>query len=234
MEESTTFPDTDWTRLERLGSTAAGREWFCATYRPAVLGYLRGRFGHHEAEDLCQDFFAKVVLGRHLPERARRGRGSLRGLLHSALRHFLCNHRRGAAAQKRGGSLGRVALDDKSSSAPIFSDTAVVPPDRAFDQAWASHLLQRALAAAEVKWTARGRQELFALLRPALDGSGLPRPQAEIAADLGMKVRDVTLALSRLRQLTATLLFEEVTRTVAGTGDVDEEWRSIRLALEGD
>jgi DNA-directed RNA polymerase specialized sigma24 family protein len=227
------FPSTQWTRLEREGGTAAGREWFCETYRPAVLEYLRSGHGHHEAEDLCQEFFSSIVLGRDIPGRADRDRGSLRGLLHTALRRFLSSHKRKVQALKRGGAAGQhVPLDAEASTAPFFADKASVPPDRAFDQAWAAHLLKRAIDAAEEIWHERGKQALFARLRPALDGSGLPRPHAEIAAELGMKIRDVTVGLSRLRQLTAKLLFDEVAGTVAGAHDVHGEWAAVRQALE--
>jgi len=94
-------------------------------------------------------------------------------------------------------------------------------------------LMQRAVAAAEAEWSRRGKAAFFAALQPALEGSALARPQAEIAADLGVKVREVTLGLSRLRQLVGRFLYEEVTRTVAGTRDMAAEWQNVRQALEG-
>lgn len=232
MNSRPVFPDTHWTRLEREGGTAEGMEWFCETYRPAVLKYLQGMFEHHEAEDLCQEFFVKIVLGRDIPRRAEQSRGSLRALLHTALRRFLSNHQRGLRARKRSVLSASVALDAAPSTAPCFLDERTVPPDRAFDQAWAALLLERVVAAAEERWAARRRQALFAQLRPALDGSGLSRPHAEIAAELGLTVREVTYGLSRLRQLAGKLLLEEITRTVAGTRDVEEEWTAVRQALE--
>jgi len=93
MNPSPQFPGTHWTRVEREGATPKGREWFCETYRPAVLAYLRMKCGPDEAEDLCQEFFAKVILDRGLMGRADRERGSLRGLLRKALDHFLSSQR---------------------------------------------------------------------------------------------------------------------------------------------
>ncbi len=231
MNELPAFPPTQWTRLEREGGTAEGREWFCETYRPVVLACLRARCGADEAEDLCQEFFSQVVLERNLPGRAERGRGSLRALLQTALGNFLSNHRRRQRARKRGGGAGRVALDQQPSTAPFFADGTAPAPDREFDRAWAEHLLERAVAAVEAECGRRGKERLFAALRPALDGSGLPRSHAEIAGELGLKVREVTLALSRLRQLTGKFLYEEVSRTVSGAGDMDAEWGAVRQAL---
>ena len=65
-----------------------------------------------------------------------------------------------------------------------------------------------------------------------LDGSGPVRPQAEIAAELGIKVKDVTVALSRLRQLVGRCLFEEVSRTVRRSQDLADEWRIVREMLQ--
>ncbi len=117
-------------------------------------------------------------------------------------------------------------------SPPFLADPSATRPDVAFDRAWAAHLLHRAILAAEQQCAQRKKSALFAALRPALEGSALPQSHAEIAAELGIKVRDVTLGVSRLRQMVGRLLVEEVTQTVAGARDVDDEWKSIRLALE--
>ncbi len=226
------FPSTQWTRLEREGATAEGQEWFCETYRPAVLAYLRAKYEHHEAEDLCHEFFAKVVLARDLAGRADRRRGSLRGLLRASLDNFLSNHRRESRSKKRGGGAIHQRLSGDARDG-LTAATTEMAPDRAFDKAWAANLLERALAATEADCAKRNKQALFAALRPMLDGSGPARPQAEIAHELGLKVREITLALSRLRQRVGKYLYDEVARTVAGTESAAEEWESVRQALEG-
>lgn len=235
MNPTSQFPGTQWTRLEQVGSSAEGREWFCETYRPAVLGYLRQKYEHHKAEDLCQDFFAKVVLDRDLISKADRSRGSLRGLLRTALDRFLSERRRYDEAEKRGGKAQHQSLDDDSTAGarPSLSieDRAAIGPDRAFDRAWAAGLLERALLATEQDCVVRNKQALFAALRPMLDGSGPACPHAEIAKALGMNAREVTTALSRLRQRMAKHLYDEVAATVAGKDSVSEEWETVRQAL---
>jgi len=227
------FPSTDWTRLERDRDLPAGDAWFCENYQPAILAYLHTRFPHHEAEDLCQEFFAKIVLKRALVAGAKRERGSLRALLRTALDNFLNNQARDRWAQKRGGGAWHRSLDQTPSlgTAPPISDPDAIPPDLAFDRAWAAVLLERALAATEEDCRKRGKHALFAALRPALDGSCPAPPHAEIAANLGLSTRDVTLALSRLRQRVARRLYEEVARTVNGSSQLAEEWASLRHAL---
>lgn len=228
------FPGTHWTRVEQEGGTPAGREWFCETYRPAVLSYLRTKCRPDEAEDVCQEFFAKVVLDRGLMGKADRARGSLRGLLRKALDRFLISQQRRHLTEKRGGQVVHQSLDDTSgpSTSPLLEDPSAVPPDRAFDRAWAAGLMARALAATENDCRKREKRELFEALRPMLDGSGPCRPHAEIAATLGVTSRDVTTALCRLRQRLAKHLYDEVAATVAGTDSVREEWETVRQALQ--
>lgn len=228
------FPGTHWTRVEQEGCTPAGREWFCETYRPAVLSYLRSKCGPDEAEDLCQEFFAKIILDRGLMGKADRARGSLRGLLRKAIDRFLLSHQRRLLTEKRGGLVVHQSLDDtfSASASAALEDRSAVPPDRAFDRAWAAGLMVRALVATEIDCRKRHKEKLFAALRPILDGSGPSLPHAEIAGKLGVTSRDVTTALSRLRQRLAKHLYEEVAATVAGTDSVKEEWETVRQALQ--
>ena len=232
MKDLPVYPSTQWTRLEQTARSPIGRAWFCERYRPVVLAYLRSRFPAHEADDLCQEFFARIVLGRNLPDRALRGRGRLRGLLHRALQRFICNELRDRAAQKRGGGQLLVPLDGHVSSHPDFADRSHRGPDLEFDRAWAFCLLEKALTAAEARSASRGKAALFTALRPMLDGSGPIRSHADLAAELGIKIRDVTVALSRFRQLVGACLYEELSRTVRRSQDLASEWQIIRELLE--
>jgi len=235
MNPYASFPGTHWTRVEQEGGTAQGREWFCETYRPAVLSYLRLKCRPDEAEDLCQEFFATIVLNNDLMVKAERSRGSLRGLLRTALDRFLGSQHRRLLTQKRGGLVVHQSLDAPAPSGlrtPLV-DSSALPPDLAFDRAWAAGLMERALAATADDCTRRGKSRLFEALRPMLDGAGPARPHAEIAAELGVSARDVTTSLSRLRQRMAKYLYEEVAKTVAGTDSLAEEWETVRQALQG-
>ena len=67
---------------------------------------MRWKMKHHEAEDLCQEFFASVVLKRNLMEAADRKRGRRRSLLLTALDRFLVSHLRSTQTARRGGGAG--------------------------------------------------------------------------------------------------------------------------------
>ena len=135
---------------------------------------------HHEAEDLCQEFFTSVVLKRNLMEAADRKRGRLRSLLLTALDRFLVSHLRSNQTAKRGGGVSHQSLDApgaQETTLPVADDSAVTP-DQAFDRARASALMERALAATEEDCRRLGKLPVFAVLRPLLDGSGpVPLPR---------------------------------------------------------
>lgn len=226
--------ETDWTRLEQERNAGTGEQWFYENYQPAILKYLRSRFPDHEAQDICQEFFATVVLRRGLAGAARRDRGSLRALLQTSLGRFLNNHAREKRALKRGGAAAQLNhcemnAQDTGSAIP---DHAAIPPDQAFDRAWAAELLERALSGTELDCIRRGKGGLFAALRPALEGTRPVRSHAEIAEMLGVPVRTVTLALNRLRQRVARRLYDEVAATVAKEQQMVVEWESVKRALD--
>ena len=227
------FPSTQWTRLEQERATATGTDWFCEAYRPAILACIRQNFSHHDAEDLCQEFFRQVVLEGPLIERADRDRGHLRGLLRVALNRFLIDYRRGVATTKRGGQAIHHSLDggaDGRQPAEVAT-SADLAPDRAFDRAWATHLLARAMTRTEQYCAGKGKEALFSALKPLLEGSEPVRSHADIGADLGLTAREITVALRNLRLRVGTYLHDEVVATVAAQGSVAEEMEAIQQAL---
>lgn len=229
------FPSTQWTRLQRDQGTGDGNQWFCEAYRPAVLAYLQRRVPLQDAEDLCQEFFQHVVLEGALVDRAVPHRGSLRSLLRTVLSRFLVDHWRRHGAQKRGGRVEHRRLNGiEREEADTPRELNGLEPDRAFDRAWANHLLDRAVIRAEEGWVAKGKGALFEALRPLMANPDPERTHADIARDCGMTPHEVTRALHTLRQAVGRFLFDEVVATVAGKGSVEDEWEAVRSALRDD
>jgi len=104
-------------------------------------------------------------------------------------------------------------------------------PKRQFERRWALTLLEVVIRRLESKYQAAGKAQQFVLLRQALAGDRERLPFAEIAAELGMTVEAARQAAHRLRKRYRALLREEVGRTVAELGDVDEELNSLFEAL---
>src|SRR5437773_10289197 len=86
------FATTNWSSVLAAGATASPKaaealENLCRVYWYPLYAYVR-RQGHdaHEAQDLTQAFFARLVEKEYV-SRARRERGRFRSYLLTALNH---------------------------------------------------------------------------------------------------------------------------------------------------
>lgn len=228
MESHPFSAETKWTLLERARQAGLGVEFFCENYRKPILGWLQVRFPHHDAEDLCHDFFRRHVIGGCLVDRADRAKGSLRGLLCVALTRFSRNERRRQRTVRAGGQVQHVPFheNDGTGDRPDAGS-----PDVLFDWFWAVELLERAIRRTEDYCHRRGKGPVFDALRPLLDGSGPGRRHKEIATELGMKVAEVTNELYRLRMRVKSSLFDEILMTVRDARAAAEEWEALRSFL---
>src|SRR5690242_7371663 len=106
------FVTTHWSLVLRAGGLAsqpAAQAWetLARTYWSPLYRYARRRgYRHHEAEDLVQTFFGRLVEKNVLRE-ASQERGRFRCFLLSSFQHVLANEYDRATALKRGG--GQVA-----------------------------------------------------------------------------------------------------------------------------
>ena len=92
-------------------------------------------------------------------------------------------------------------------------------------------MLQRALARLRDDFAQDGKARRFELLKKFLSVESRAGDYEAIAAESGMTVRAITVAVDRLRQRFAELAREEVANTVAHPPDVEEELRYlVRLA----
>ena len=113
------FATTHWSvvltaaRSETTRAQAA-LEHLCRTYWYPLYAYARRR-GHSppDAQDLTQEFFARLVAGKWLAA-ADRQRGRFRTFLLSSMQHFLANEWHKAHARKRAGSHTVLSLNDDS------------------------------------------------------------------------------------------------------------------------
>src|SRR3989454_12811948 len=100
------FVTTHWTVVLAAGDRASplaaeALEQLCRAYWYPLYAYVR-RKGHspEDAEDLTQEFFARLLKNRDL-EAARQEKGRFRSYLLVALNHFLANEWKRSRTQKR-------------------------------------------------------------------------------------------------------------------------------------
>jgi RNA polymerase sigma-70 factor (ECF subfamily) len=206
----------------------------CQTYWHPLYAYVR-RLGHspHDAQDLTQEFFARLLAKNYLAK-ADESRGRFRSFLLASLKHFLANEWDKACAQKRGGGEVPISIDpDAAETACHFEPADNVTADKIFERRWALTLLDLVLRRLREEYTATDREKLFEQLKPTLTEASREVRYVEIAVRLGSSEGAVKVAVHRLRQRYRELLRAEIADTVANPDEVDDELRNLFVALAG-
>jgi RNA polymerase sigma-70 factor (ECF subfamily) len=204
----------------------------CRQYWYPIYHFVRrqGR-STHDAQDLTQEFFARLLEKKWIAH-ADQSRGRFRSFLLLVLKRFLAGEWHKENAQKRAG--GRLCL-------PIPLDTAETryarepaetgTPEQAFEKQWALTLLETVLGQLRLDYEQDDRGQLFQVLKPCLMGSRETQPYATLAAGLGMSEGAVKVAVHRLRERYRERLKAEIAHTVASPADVDTELRHLFRVL---
>jgi RNA polymerase sigma-70 factor (ECF subfamily) len=214
------FQTTRWSLVQRaIGTDDAAAmtalTTLCEAYWYPIYAYVR-RAGHnpHDAEDLTQGFFA-WLLEKDTLAKADSGKGKLRTFLLTCVRRFVGDERDRAMAQKRGAavltSFDSAWAEERYVAEPVDD----LSPDRLFQRRWALAILDHALVLLGEEFTADGKAEIFAALRPFL-GFG-PDPEKryeEVAAALGLPLGTLKNHVFRLRKRWRELIFEQVSMTL--------------------
>ncbi len=206
---------------------AAALERLCRTYWYPLYAYVR-REGHSaaDAEDLTQEFFARLLSGRSLTQVAPE-KGRFRSFLLAAMRHFLSDQWDWAHTVKRGGRAEILSLDAQEAEERYrFEPVDRMDAERIYERRWAMTLLEQALKRLREESVSAGKVEIFDRLRGFVAGDN-EITCAQIAADLELSEAAVKSAIHRLRQRYRTLVREEIAHTVAEPGGVEEEIRYL-------
>lgn len=231
------FRTTHWSLVLMAGNpdlpaSSEALERLCRAYWPPVYAFVRRR-GHppHEAEDLTQGFFermlAKSYLGHSDPDKGR-----FRTFLITMLTRFLANEWDRTQRLKRGGGLTFVSLNagEAEERSPIEPAT-LRTPETEYDRRWAETVLERVLGRLESENAAAGYAERFAALKVFLVDVKGTLPLDEAAARLGLSVPATKSIVHRLRSRYRELLRAEIAETVVDPAEIDQELRHLLTAL---
>lgn len=231
------FVPTRWSVVLTAGKsqTATGQDALarlCQLYWYPLYAYVRRRgYVAEDAQDLTQEFFARLLAGKWLGQ-ADPARGRFRSFLLTALNHFLADEWDRATAKKRGGGTTPLPLPlDTAESRYARELTDPADPAQLFERRWAVTLLDEVLQRLRAEYVADQRIATFAALRPALVGENSSLPYIELAAKLGLSESGVKSAVRRLRRRYRQLLLEEISQTVASPGEVEDELRHLFVVL---
>jgi RNA polymerase sigma-70 factor (ECF subfamily) len=234
------FTTTHWSVVLAAGQcgtaqSAQALEVLCRTYWHPLYAYARRRgYPEHEAQDLTQEFFTRLLEKEYL-RAVDRAKGKFRSFLLAAMEHFLAKEWRRAHAQKRGGGVSFLSFQDSSAGlGPIQAAAPDLSPEEFFDQQWAITLLEKAVGKLRQEFTAAGKAEMFEELKIYLTGEKREASYAELAARLDTTAAALKMAVSRMRQRYGELLRAEIASTVSGTEEVEEELRALLAALSGE
>ena len=204
----------------------------CQTYWYPLYAYARRRgCSPPDAQDLTQEFFARLLAGNWVAQ-ADRQRGRFRSFLLSAMKHFMANQWNKTQTQKRGGGQPVLSLDDGSAEHRYrLEPTEKATPESLFERGWALTLLEGVLARLEEEYRRTGKQDWMEAMRPALTADRGAIDYAEMAPKLGMTETAARVAVHRLRQRYRQLIRAEVASTVASPEEVEAEMHHLFQVL---
>ena len=212
--------------------SAMALEALCSRYWYPLYIFIRRRgYSPHDAQDLTQAFFARLLEKDYL-QAVDQKKGKFRSFLLASLENFLANEWRRTQTQKRGGQISFLRLDDDSVEERYqLVPGSNLPPDKIFEQQWATALLEQVLRNLREEFNVSGREELFDELKIFLTGEKRAVSYGSLALKLGTTEAALKMAVNRMRQRYGELLRLEIESTVSSPDEVEEELRALFAAL---
>jgi RNA polymerase sigma factor (sigma-70 family) len=230
------FVTTRWSMVLRAARSDTTRAYaatedLCRAYWYPLYAYARRRgYSPHDAEDLTQGFFARILKLNSLAQVGQE-QGKFRAFLLASMNHFIADEWDRASAQKR--SIKRtISLDAEMAENRYRSEPVdKLTPERVFERRWAMTLLENVVQRLRNEYKASGQDALFMETRFAITGDKNAVPYTELASRLGMTEEALRVAVHRLRQRYRRALHEAIAQTVADESEVTEELNYLRRIL---
>lgn len=236
MTSQELFFTTRWSVVLQAADSAAPEAHaalsdLCSAYWFPLYAYLRRRgYSQHDAEDLTQGFFARLLRLNSLAK-VRREYGKFRAYLLAALKHYVADEHDRATAACRNAEV-TIPFDPALAEQRYLREAAhALSPDQLYERQWALALLEQVLQTLQAEYIASGRDVWFNALRFAITGERSAIPYSELAQSLGATEEAVKVAVHRLRKRYRQALRAAIAETVASDAAVDEELIALRRML---
>ena len=211
----TWFGNTDWFVVRQAGrpetpESDPARSTLCREYwNPVFHQVLRFGYGWHDAQDLTQEFFSRL-LNRNSLQDANSEKGKFRSFLLTLLKRFLADQRDREHSQKRGGQAQLISLSEGDTEFRQRNEpVSELDPQTLCERHWVESLLEAALAQLEQECADSGKAEAFRQLKPLITGED-EAGYAAAAAALQLREPTLRVTVHRLRRRLRRLLSESV------------------------
>ena len=201
----------------------------CQAYWSPLHAFVRRQgMSEHDAQDLTQEFFARLLEKGWLGG-VDRERGRFRSWLLASMKHFLANEWDRNRARKRGGGAVLFSFDELDAGSRLLHESATESAEKLYDRRWALTLLDQVMARLRTEMAGAGKLAHFEALKFCLTGE--KNAYAEVGARLAMTEGAVKVAVHRMRERYRALLRAEIAETVAGPEEIEDELRALMAAL---
>ena len=239
LQGAAQFRTTRWSVVYRAGarecSEEDGRralEELCRAYWRPLHTYVRRQgYSEDDAQDLTQEFFARLLQDSSLSF-VHESKGRFRSFLLASIKHLLANEWKRATRQKRGGGAAHFSLEEEMATGraqPELLDH--LDPEKAFEKRWAETLLARVLDRLHAEWEDKDHPRHFDELKTFLIDDRGAVSFAEAAARTGVSEASVKWAVHKLRRRYRELVREEIAHTVSREDEIDDELRYLFSVL---
>ena len=227
------FPSTQWSVLRAVRGPCPeearrGLARLCESYWYPVYAFIRGKANDRDAaEDLTQEFFARLIAKEHF-DNVSPERGLFRAFLLAAVKHFLSDQRDRDRAQKRGGGVAPLSLD--------FVEAEVryrLTPESVYEQNWARMLFDQAVKRLHGESVKAGKAVQFEACRCYLMDDDDPPAYAVTAERLKLSEGALKVKVHRLRQRLGEVLRSQIEETVVTAAEAEAELRYVMELLQG-
>lgn len=229
------FPTTRHSALFGLRSPSDSErtrslELIATAYWRPVYKYVRLRWHKEpsEAEEITQAFFLRSVekgsFASYDPSKAR-----FRTFLRVCLDRFVVDLARHGQAKSRAAKTLPIGLDFEAAEVELSAAGAVGDDlEKLFETEWVRSLFAAAVESLRASCAEKGKGVHFcAFERFHLDPSGTPPSYAELGAELGLSVTDVTNRLSYARREFRAIVLELLRQLTGSERELRDEARTV-------
>jgi RNA polymerase sigma-70 factor (ECF subfamily) len=236
-ESHRVFVTTRWSVVlaaqgEASPDSAVALEAICRAYWYPLYVLVR-RQGHspHDAQDLTQEFFARLLEKDYLKAAARE-KGRLRTFLWVALKRFLANEWDRSRTQKRGGGVIQIPFDAVLAEERYQQQPGeLLPAERIYERQWAMTLLEQSMSRLRAEYAAAAREPEFEQIKNCLTAERGSIRYGDIATELGVTEGAARVAVHRLRKRFRELFRAAIADTVDDAAEVEDELRYVAKVL---